>query len=217
MEYIHPADHLKLAAQTLVGFKPAVYQFSGGFGKTTESIYLMVDQFHTLFQHPRRADPAPASGHPHAELIHEEAVTEGIPAAERGLMTVPLDAMADFLYVGVGTMVTGNRRISTGMADHAGEQSVDRFIHTIMVPGGNSADNMAIPFEEAKEAALMLNALADKLEAKPISDSELVQELRRVTDVIIVCHVHEIVPRTASSFFAMEILSSRCKQLMAVT
>lgn len=26
----------------------------------------------------------------------------------------------------------------------------------------------------------MLNALADKLEAKPISDSELVQELRRV-------------------------------------
>ncbi|XVV68711.1 hypothetical protein I5P60_04556 (plasmid) [Escherichia coli] len=55
-----------------------------------------------------------------------------------------------------------------------------------MVPGNTVFDDMAIPFEEAKEAALMLNALADKLEAKPISDSELVQELRRVMNKIYV-------------------------------
>ncbi|KPD94592.1 hypothetical protein ADT45_21195, partial [Yersinia pestis subsp. microtus bv. Caucasica] len=42
-----------------------------------ENIYLMVDQFHTLFQHPRRAIPDPALLRLRAKLIHEEAVTEG--------------------------------------------------------------------------------------------------------------------------------------------
>ncbi len=184
MKFTKLTDHLKLAADKLVGFKPEPYELNPGFGKTTESIYLMVDQFHTLFQHPRRAIPDPALLRLRAKLIHEEAVTEGIPAAKNGDMTALLDAMADFLYVGVGTMVAIKGGISTGMSYYTQEQSVDRFIHTIMVPGNTVFDDMAIPFEEAKEAALMLNALADKLEAKPISDSELVQELRRVMNKI---------------------------------
>ncbi|EEK3068441.1 phosphoribosyl-ATP pyrophosphohydrolase [Salmonella enterica subsp. diarizonae serovar 38:[k]:z35:-] len=186
MKFTKLTDHLKLAADKLVGFKPEPYELNPGFGKATESIYLMVDQFHTLFQHPRRAIPDPALLRLRAKLIHEEAVTEGIPAAKNGDMTALLDAMADFLYVGVGTMVAIKGGISTGMSYYTQEQSVDRFIHTIMVPGNTVFDDMAIPFEEAKEAALMLNALADKLEAKPISDSELVQELRRVMNKIYV-------------------------------
>ncbi|HGP1958491.1 TPA: phosphoribosyl-ATP pyrophosphohydrolase, partial [Salmonella enterica] len=94
MKFTKLTDHLKLAADKLVGFKPEPYELNPGFGKATESIYLMVDQFHTLFQHPRRAIPDPALLRLRAKLIHEEAVTEGIPAAKNGDMTALLDAMA---------------------------------------------------------------------------------------------------------------------------
>jgi hypothetical protein len=50
-------DHLKLATDKLVGFKPEPYELNPGFGEATESIYKMVDQFHELFQHPRRVIP----------------------------------------------------------------------------------------------------------------------------------------------------------------
>ena len=97
-----------------------------------------------------------------------------------------LDAMADFLYVGVGTMVAIKGGLSTGMSYYTQEQSVDRFIHTIMVPGNTVFDDMAIPFNEAEEAALMLAALADKLEHNKVGDAELIQDLRRVMNKIYV-------------------------------
>jgi hypothetical protein len=53
-------DHLKLATDKLVGFKPEPYELNPGFGEATESIYKMVDQFHELFQHPRRVMPTPS-------------------------------------------------------------------------------------------------------------------------------------------------------------
>lgn len=97
-----------------------------------------------------------------------------------------LDAMADFLYVGVGTMVAIKGGLSTGMSYYTQEQSVDRFIHTIMVPGNTVFDDMAIPFNEAEEAALMLAELADKLEHNKVGDAELIQDLRRVMNKIYV-------------------------------
>lgn len=126
-------DHLKLATDKLVGFKPEPYELNPGFGEATESIYKMVDQFHELFQHPRRVMPTPELLRLRAKLIHEEAVEEGLPAAKKGDMQGLLDAMADFLYVGVGTMVAIKGGLSTGMSYYTQEQSVDRFIHTIMV------------------------------------------------------------------------------------
>ncbi len=93
-------DHLKLATDKLVGFKPEPYELNPGFGEATESIYKMVDQFHELFQHPRRVMPTPELLRLRAKLIHEEAVEEGLPAAKKGDMQGLLDAMADFLYVG---------------------------------------------------------------------------------------------------------------------
>ncbi len=44
----------------------------------------MVDQFHELFQHPRRVMPTPELLRLRAKLIHEEAVEEGLPAAKKG-------------------------------------------------------------------------------------------------------------------------------------
>ncbi|WBM72957.1 phosphoribosyl-ATP pyrophosphohydrolase (plasmid) [Buttiauxella sp. WJP83] len=186
MKFTKLTDHLKLTADKLVGFKPEPYELNPGFGQATESIYKMVDQFHALFQHPRRVMPDPALLRLRAKLIHEEAVTEGIPAARKGDMNGLLDAMADFLYVGVGTMVAIKGGISTGMSYYTQEQSVDRFIETIMVPGNTVFDDMAIPFEEAKEAAQMLEELADKLETKHVSDTELIHDLRRVMNKIYV-------------------------------
>ncbi|EGT5208564.1 phosphoribosyl-ATP pyrophosphohydrolase [Cronobacter sakazakii] len=186
MTFTNLTDHLKLAADKLVGFKPEPYELNPGYAMATESIYKMVDQFHELFQHPRRAMPEPSLLRLRAKLIHEEAVTEGIPAARNGDMTALLDAMADFLYVGIGSMVAIKGGISTGMSYYTQEQSVDRFFETIMVPGNTVFDDMAIPFREAEEAVDMLNALADRLEKTKVSDAELIQALRRVMNKIYV-------------------------------
>ncbi|ELQ3583142.1 phosphoribosyl-ATP pyrophosphohydrolase [Cronobacter sakazakii] len=186
MTFTNLTDHLKLAADKLVGFKPEPYELNPGYAMATESIYKMVDQFHELFQHPRRAMPEPSLLRLRAKLIHEEAVTEGIPAARNGNMTALLDAMADFLYVGIGSMVAIKGGISTGMSYYTQEQSVDRFFETIMVPGNTVFDDMAIPFREAEEAVDMLNALADRLEKTKVSDAELIQALCRVMNKIYV-------------------------------
>ncbi|ELY4786359.1 phosphoribosyl-ATP pyrophosphohydrolase [Cronobacter sakazakii] len=186
MTFTNLTDHLKLAADKLVGFKPEPYELNPGYAMATESIYKMVDQFHELFQHPRRAMPEPSLLRLRGKLIHEEAVTEGIPAARNGDMTALLDAMADFLYVGIGSMVAIKGGISTGMSYYTQEQSVDRFFETIMVPGNTVFDDMAIPFREAEEAVDMLNALADRLEKTKVSDAELIQALRRVMNKIYV-------------------------------
>ncbi|QWR87196.1 phosphoribosyl-ATP pyrophosphohydrolase (plasmid) [Cronobacter sakazakii] len=186
MTFTNLTDHLKLAADKLVGFKPEPYELNPGYAMATESIYKMVDQFHELFQHPRRAMPEPSLLRLRAKLIHEEAVTEGIPAARNGDMTALLDAMADFLYVGIGSMVAIKGGISTGMSYYTQEQSVDRFFETIMVPGNTVFDDMAIPFREAEEAVDMLNALADRLVKTKVSDAELIQALRRVMNKIYV-------------------------------
>ncbi len=95
MTFTKLTDHLKLATDKLVGFKPEPYELNPGYAMATESIYKMVDQFHELFRHPRRAMPEPSLLRLRAKLIHEEAVTEGIPAARNGDMTALLDAMAD--------------------------------------------------------------------------------------------------------------------------
>ncbi|HFL8583496.1 TPA: phosphoribosyl-ATP pyrophosphohydrolase, partial [Escherichia coli] len=162
------------------------YELHEGHGVATESIYKMVDQFHELFQHPRRVMPTPELLRLRASLIHEEAVVEGIPAAMNGDIEQLLDAMADFLYVGVGTMVAIKGGISTGMTYYTQEQSIDRFMQTIFVPGNTVFDDMAMPFQEAREASCMLEELADKLENKTVKDSELIQELRRVMNKIYV-------------------------------
>lgn len=113
MNFTKLTDHLKLATDRLIGFKPEPYELHEGHGVATESIYKMVDQFHELFQHPRRVMPTPELLRLRASLIHEEAVVEGIPAAMNGDIEQLLDAMADFLYVGVGTMVAIKGGIST--------------------------------------------------------------------------------------------------------
>ena len=168
MNFTKLTDHLKLATDRLIGFKPEPYELHEGHGVATESIYKMVDQFHELFQHPRRVMPTPELLRLRASLIHEEAVVEGIPAAMNGDIEQLLDAMADFLYVGVGTMVAIKGGISTGMT-----------YNTVF-------DDMAMPFQEAREASCMLEELADKLENKTVKDSELIQELRRVMNKIYV-------------------------------
>lgn len=186
MNFTKLTDHLKLTADRLVGFKPEPYELHEGHGLATESIYMMVDQFHALFQHPRRIMPTPDLLRLRARLIHEEAVVEGIPAAMNGDIEQLLDAMADFLYVGVGTMVAIKGGISTGMTYYTQEQSIDRFIQTIFVSGNTVFDDMAMPFQEAREASRMLEELADKLENKTVKEPELIQELRRVMNKIYV-------------------------------
>ncbi|WP_458693944.1 nucleoside triphosphate pyrophosphohydrolase family protein, partial [Shigella sonnei] len=91
MNFTKLTDHLKLATDRLIGFKPEPYELHEGHGVATESIYKMVDQFHELFQHPRRVMPTPELLRLRASLIHEEAVVEGIPAAMNGDIEQLLD------------------------------------------------------------------------------------------------------------------------------
>ncbi len=87
MNFTKLTDHLKLATDRLIGFKPEPYELHEGHGVATESIYKMVDQFHELFQHPRRVMPTPELLRLRASLIHEEAVVEGIPAQRMGILS----------------------------------------------------------------------------------------------------------------------------------
>ena len=45
MNFTKLTDHLKLATDRLIGFKPEPYELHEGHGVATESIYKMVDQF----------------------------------------------------------------------------------------------------------------------------------------------------------------------------
>lgn len=168
------------------GFKPMPYELHDGYGEITGEIYRMVDEFHKQFNHPRHAVPTPELLKLRASLIHEEAVNEGISAAMRGDIEQTLDALADFLYVGVGSMAAIEHGVIAGMTVYSKEQSIGRFIETFFVPGNSALDDLAIPFNEAGEAALMLDELANRLANKKMKKRELVNDLRRAMNKIYV-------------------------------
>lgn len=144
--------------------KAELYEMNPGYLEITSKIYVMVNEFHELFQHPQGANASPELLRLRAKLIREKAVDEGLPAAKSGDIQNVLGAMADFLYVGIGTMVAIKNGFALSAMEYSTEQSYDRFMHSTYVPGNTVFDDMAIPFKEASIAADELESIADKLE-----------------------------------------------------
>lgn len=178
-------DKVKLFGDKVIGFKPDLYELRQGYGDHTLSIYEMVNQFHELFQHPQRIAATPALLRLRAKLIREEAVEEGIPAADNANLDKILDAMADFLYVGVGTMVAIRGGAPMGMSVYAQEQSVGRFHETLTISSA-AIDDVKLPFIEAGKVADGLEELAAKIESENLSEGALTNELRRVLNMLYV-------------------------------
>lgn len=170
-------DRIKLFGDKVIGFRPELYELHEGYGDNTLAVYEMVNQFHGVFQHPQRVAPTPELLRLRAKLIREEAVEEGIPAVDDKNIDGVLDAMADFLYVGVGTMVAIRGGAPMGMSIYTEEQSVARFHETLFGNAGVAGD-MKLPFIEAGKAADTLDSLAHKMEAEALSEGALVNELR---------------------------------------
>ena len=178
-------DKVKLFGDKVVGFKPDLYELNPGYGDHTLDIYGMVNQFHGLFQHPQRVAATPALLRLRAKLIREEAVEEGIPAADNSNLEKVLDAMADFLYVGVGTMVAIRGGAPMGMSIYTQDQSVGRFHETLSVTSA-AIDDVKQPFLEAGKVADELEALATKIESENLTEGALINELRRVLNKLYV-------------------------------
>ncbi|HGV3521233.1 TPA: phosphoribosyl-ATP pyrophosphohydrolase, partial [Klebsiella quasipneumoniae subsp. quasipneumoniae] len=83
-----------------------LYEIYPGGSDITMKIGEMVSEFHELFQHPIAADITPELLELRAGLIREEAVDEAAEAVEHLDMDKVLDAMADGLYVGIGTLIS---------------------------------------------------------------------------------------------------------------
>lgn len=178
-------DKVKLFGDKVVGFKPDLYELHPGYGDHTLYIYGMVNQFHGLFQHPQRVAATPELLRLRAKLIREEAVEEGIPAADNSNLEKILDAMADFLYVGIGTMVAIRGGAPMGMSIYTQDQSVGRFHETLSMTSA-AIDDVKLPFYEAGKVADELEALATKIESENLSEGALINELRRVLNMLYV-------------------------------
>jgi predicted HAD superfamily Cof-like phosphohydrolase len=178
-------DKVKLFGDKVVGFKPDLYELNPGYGDHTLDIYGMVNQFHGLFQHPQRVAATPTLLRLRAKLIREEAVEEGIPAADNSNLEKVLDAMADFLYVGIGTMVAIRGGAPMGMSIYTQDQSVGRFHETLSVTSA-AIDDVKQPFLEAGKVADELEALATKIESENLTEGALINELRRVLNMLYV-------------------------------
>ena len=102
-----------------------LYEIYPGGSDITMKIGEMVSEFHELFQHPIAADITPELLELRAGLIREEAVDEAAEAVEHLDMDKVLDAMADGLYVGIGTLISVRGGVVNAMAHFTKEQSED--------------------------------------------------------------------------------------------
>lgn len=173
-------DSIRLKKEAVFGNKnPEVYEMSEGYIDNTMTIYQMVSEFHMQFQHPIDEQPTSQLLRLRAKLIQEEAVEEGIKAVDERNYREIIDAMADFLYVGIGSMVAIEGGIINAISKFTEERSVGRFYDTTFIPGNTPLADMKIPFNEAKLAVQELNDIADRLEAGSVAfTSEVAISLR---------------------------------------
>lgn len=114
--------------------------------ETALAVYPMVEEFHEVYGHPVRLNKITSSLLKlRGSLICEEARHEGMAALEKGDLTSFLDALADSLYVEMGSLVVMNGGIEHALGEPTGGSPLD-CCDALTTPATTQTMTMAMMF-----------------------------------------------------------------------
>ncbi|HHT4259177.1 TPA: phosphoribosyl-ATP pyrophosphohydrolase [Klebsiella variicola] len=142
---------------------PGVHEIFPGGADITIKIAEMVTEFHKLFQHPIEAEVTPELLELRANLIREEAVDEAVDAVDTLNLDNVLDAMADALYVGIGTLISVRGGMPNAMAYFTKEQSEEIFTAYVHADSKKPQEDILLGFSQFKVAINQLEGIAAKI------------------------------------------------------
>lgn len=151
--------------------------YPGGID-TTMKIGEMVCEFHELFQHPIAAEITPELLELRARLIREEAVDEAAEAVELLDLDKVLDAMADGLYVGIGTMISLRGGVTNAMAYFTKEQSEDTYNNYVHAHSKKPQDDIILGLSQFVVVVDEIEAIAAKIRSGYVDETKLAIEMR---------------------------------------
>lgn len=176
---------LKSEAQNGAVIEKFYETHSGGMDITLK-IGEMVIEFHELFQHPISADITPELLELRARLIREEAVEEAADAVKYLDLDKVLDAMADALYVGIGTLISVRAGIPNAMTYFTKEQSEKIFRDYITANSKTPQEDIILGLSQFEVAVVQLDSIAAKIRSGDIDETKLAIEIRGVMNLIYV-------------------------------
>lgn len=155
-----------------------LYEIYPGGIDITMKIGEMVSEFHELFQHPIAADITPELLELRARLIREEAVDEAAEAVENLDMYKVLDAMADGLYVGIGTLISVRGGVANAMAHFTKEQSEDIYTGYVHAHSKKPQEDIILGLSQFGVAVEELEVIAAKIRSGYADSTSLAVDLR---------------------------------------
>ncbi|ELP0880869.1 TPA: phosphoribosyl-ATP pyrophosphohydrolase [Klebsiella pneumoniae] len=155
-----------------------LYEIYPGGIDITMKIGEMVSEFHELFQHPIAADITPELLELRARLIREEAVDEAAEAVENLDIYKVLDAMADGLYVGIGTLISVRGGVANAMAHFTKEQSEDIYTGYVHAHSKKPQEDIILGLSQFGVAVEELEVIAAKIRSGYADSTSLAVDLR---------------------------------------
>lgn len=154
------------------------YEVHPGGIDTTMKIGEMVCEFHKLFQHPIAAEITPELLELRARLIREEAVDEAAEAVEALSLDKVLDAMADGLYVGIGSMISLQGGVVNAMAYFTKEQSEDAYTSYVHADSKKPQDDIILGLSQFAVVVDEFEAIAAEIRTGKVDETKLAIEMR---------------------------------------
>lgn len=151
--------------------------YPGGID-TTMKIGEMVCEFHKLFQHPIAAEITPELLELRARLIREEAVDEAAEAVEALSLDKVLDAVADGLYVGVGSMISLRGGVANAMAYFTKEQSEDTFTSYVHTHSKKPQEDIILGLSQFAVVVDEFEAIAAEIRTGAVDETKLAIKMR---------------------------------------
>lgn len=159
--------------------------YPGGI-EITLKIGEMVSEFHELFQHPIAADITPELLELRARLIREEAVEEAAKAVEHLDLDKVLDAMADGLYVGIGSLISVRGGVANGMAYFTEKQSEKIYTDYVHAHSKTPQEDIILGLYQFEVAVTQLEGIAVNIRSGSCDEAALAIELRSAMNRIYV-------------------------------
>ncbi|HGL3854392.1 TPA: phosphoribosyl-ATP pyrophosphohydrolase [Klebsiella aerogenes] len=151
--------------------------YPGGI-EITMKIGEMVAEFHELFQHPIAAEITPELLELRATLIREEAVDEATEAVEHLDLDKVLDAMADGLYVGIGSLISVRGGVANAMAYFTKKQSEDIYTAYVHAHSKKPQEDIILGMSQFGVAVEELEIIAAKIRSGNIDETKLAIDAR---------------------------------------
>lgn len=151
--------------------------YPGGID-TTMKIGEMVCEFHELFQHPVAAEITPELLELRARLIREEAVDEANEAVAELSLDKVLDAVADGLYVGIGSMISLQGGVVNAMAYFTKEQSEDTYNNYVHAHSNKPQDDIILGLSQFAVVVDEFEAIAAEIRTGKVDETKLAIKMR---------------------------------------